>query len=131
MSSSVTRQQLRSFGLIVGGGFAVIGVFPAVIRGHNPRIWALALALVLATAALVLPSALRPVYRLWMQLAEVLAWVNTRIILFLVYYLVIVPTGWVLRITGKDLLRLRLEPRADSYRVVRSKRPATHMQHQY
>jgi hypothetical protein len=130
MSEKPERQQLRSFGFIVGAGFAVIGVVPA-IRGHGPRIWALAVAILLAAAALVLPRALRPVFRVWMQLAEVLGWVNTRIILFVVYYAVIVPIGWLLRMTGKDLMGIKLEPDAKSYRVVRTKRAASHMQHQY
>ena len=131
MSNEVGKHQLRSFGLIVGGGFAAVGLLPMVFRGHSPRIWAIVLGFLLAAAALVWPAGLGPFFRLWMRLAELLGWVNTRIILLLVYYAVIVPIGWILRMTGKDLLRLRLEPGSQSYRIVRSKRPPSHMQHQY
>jgi hypothetical protein len=125
-----TRQQ-RAFGFVVGGGFAVIGLLPLILRGEQPRIWALAIALTLVAAGLLIPRALRPLHRRWMQLAEVLGWINTRIILLLVYYVIIVPTGTVFRIAGKDLLKLRSSPTDGSYRVARTKRPASHMQRQY
>jgi hypothetical protein len=127
----VDTRQLRSFGLIVGAGFAVIGLLPVVLRGQPPRLWALTIAAALAAAGVVIPRALRPLHRVWMQLAEVLGWINTRIILLLVFYLVIVPTGAFLRIFGKDILHLKVSADADSYRVPRTKRPGSHMQRQY
>jgi hypothetical protein len=94
-------------------------------------VWALVVAFLLAAAAVVVPVVLRPVFRVWMWIGELLGWVNTRIILLLVHYGVIVPIGALLRISGKDLMRLKPDPGADSYRIVRVKRPASHMQRQY
>jgi hypothetical protein len=125
-----TKQQLRSFGLIVGAGFAIIGLFPLVF-GRGIRTWALIVAAILVGAGLVLPAVLRPLFRVWMAIAEVLGWVNTRIILLLVYCLVIVPIGWILRLSGKDLLNLKLDPTAESYRIPRTPRNSRHMQQQY
>src|SRR6185295_10524361 len=130
-NQAIGKRQLRSFGLIVGGGFAVVALAPAVFRGHSPRLWALAVALLLAAAALIAPSVLRPIFRGWMWIGELLGWVNTRIILLLVYYGVIVPIGGLLRMTGKDPMRLKLDREAQSYRILRTKRPASHMQRQY
>src|SRR5262249_54266315 len=93
------NQKLRSFGLIVAGGFAFIALWP-VVRGHNPRTWILGFSLVLSATALVLPSALKPFYRVWMTVGEALGWVNSRIILTVIYYLVIVPIGALQRMTG-------------------------------
>ena len=123
-------RQLRSFGLIVGAGFAVIGLLPVILRGQPPRMWALIIAAALAAAGVIIPRALRPLHRVWMQLAEVLGWINTRIILLLVFFVVIVPTGAVLRLIGRDILNLKFST-ADSYRVVRTKRSGSHMQRQY
>ncbi len=129
--TAVNTRQLRSFGLIVGAGFAVIGLLPVVLRGQPPRLWALTIAAVLAAAGVVIPRALRPLHRVWMQLAEVLGWINTRIILLLVFFVVIVPTGAVLRVMGRDILNLKFSKTADSYRVLRTRRPGSHMQRQY
>jgi len=127
---TITRKQLRSFGLILAAGFTLIAIVPS-IRGHNFRTWALVMGLALGTTGLVLPSILRPLYGGWMKLGEFLAWINTRIILTLLYYIVIVPTGVMLRMTGKDMMRLKVEREAETYRVQRGKREASHMLRQY
>ena len=71
----------RHFALLVGGIFGVIGLWLVVWRHQNPRLWAVTLGVLLIVPGLVAPRILTPVYRAWMKLAEVLAWINTRIIL--------------------------------------------------
>jgi hypothetical protein len=124
------KKQLRSFGLILAGGFTVIALGP-LIRGHNYRSWALVVAIVFGLAGLIVPMALGPLFGVWMKLGEVLAWINTRIILTILYYGLIVPTGMILRMTGKDPMRLKFERDVDTYRIVRAKRQASHMLRQY
>src|SRR5262245_61186405 len=122
-AAKVNRQQLRSFGFILAAGFTVVALVP-LIRGHSPRSWIFGLAILFGAAGLIVPTVLAPVYRLWMRLGEFLAWVNTRVILTIVYYVLIVPTGLVLRMRGKDPMRLKFEPDAATYRVNRQKRQA-------
>lgn len=129
--SKIGKSQLRSFGLIVGGGFALIGLMPAVLHARSPRWWALAVSLLLVAGGLIYPNVLKPLHRGWMAIGEVLGWVNTRIILIVVYYFVIVPLGVLMRMTGNDPMKLKFERGAASYRIVRSKRAASHMQRQY
>src|SRR5207253_144527 len=95
------KKKLRHFGLIVGGIFALIGLWPVVFRAQGPRLWALALAGALVVPALVLPRSLEHVYRLWMAAGEVLAWINTRIILSVVFYGLVTPMGIVMRSLGR------------------------------
>jgi hypothetical protein len=125
------RKQLRTFGLIVGAGFGLIGAAPAIFRGQPPRAWAVALALVLAVTAVVLPAALAPVHRVWMTIGETLGWVNSRVILTVVYYGLIVPIGMVRRLRGGDAMRRRFDRDATTYRIVRAGRPASHLYRQY
>src|SRR5689334_4508680 len=101
----IDNAKLRSFSLIVAAGFAVIGVAPMIFRGHNPRIWAFVVAVVLAATGLIYAPVLKPVYKVWMAIGEVLAWVNTRIILGILFYGLIVPIGIMLRMTNKDPMR--------------------------
>ena len=91
MRKTANAQQ-RSFGLIVGAGFAIIALWPTVFRGQQPRLWALVLSLTLLTMALVVPAALTPFRRVWMTIGEALGWLNSRIILSLVYYVFIVQS---------------------------------------
>jgi hypothetical protein len=126
----IGNSDLRSFGLIVAAGFAIIGLVP-LLRGHDLRSWAVILAVVLSLTALVLPSVLRPFHRVWMTIGEGLGWVNSRIILGIVYYVLILPTGAIRRLSGKDPMRRKFDRAATTYRVARTKRPASHLQRQY
>jgi hypothetical protein len=130
MAHTDTRRQLRSFGLLVGGIFGLIGLWPMVWRQQSPRPWAVALGVALVVPGLVAPRILSPVYRAWMKLAEALAWINTRILLGLVFYVVVTPIGIVMRMLGRDPMRRRLAPN-DEYRIRRVPRPATHMLRQF
>src|SRR6516162_9829674 len=59
---AVSRKQLRSFGLILLGGFLVVGLAPMVLHHRNPRIWALAISIASGLAGLLVPGALRRPY---------------------------------------------------------------------
>jgi len=124
-------KQLRDFGLIVGGIFAVIGVWPMVFRASTPRLWALVLAVALVVPALVLPRSLTYVYRVWMAAGEALGWINTRIILSVIFYGLLTPMGIVMRRFGHDPMRRRFEPAATTYRVAKPDRSAAHMTRQF
>jgi hypothetical protein len=125
------KRELRSFGLIVGGCFAIIAFAPRILRGENPRVWALVPAVLLVATALILPLALRSFHGFWMTIGEGLGWLNTKILLTLLYYFMIVPIGMILRVSGSDPMKRKLEQNAQTYRIPRKKREPAHMQRQY
>jgi hypothetical protein len=131
MKDEIIRKQLRSFGFTVGGIFALIGFWPLVFRGEDPRWWALVLTGCLLIPAVVFPKGLFWPYNGWMAVGHVLGWINARIILGLVFYVVVTPIGVLRRWLGKDPMGRQLEPDADSYRVVRKPRPESHLTKQY
>jgi hypothetical protein len=81
--------------------------------------------------ALAWPQSLTQVYRFWMAVGEILGWINTRLILGALFYLLFTPLGLYMRLRGQDPMRRTLTPEAESYRVVRQPRPASHMRHQF
>src|SRR3990170_2047127 len=125
MQNNTDNKQLRSFGLTVGGVFALIGFWPIVIYGLAPRWWSVVVAGILIAPALVYPRSLFWVYKGWMRVGHVLGWINTRVILGAVFYAVVTPIGIVRRWLGKDPMGRRLSPELESYRVVRKPRPAS------
>jgi len=131
MERRADKKQLRHFGLIVGGIFAVIGFWPAVFRAEGPRLWALALAVALVVPALVLPRSLTHVHRVWMAAGEALGWINTRILLSVIFYGLVTPMGIIMRRFGRDPMQRRYEPGATTYRVPKPSRPAVHMTRQF
>src|SRR5262245_55882494 len=124
-------KHLRSFGLIVGGIFAFIGVWPVVWGGQPLRLWSLILGGMLLVLALAWPRSLPHVHRLWMTVGEVLGWINTRLILGGLFYLLFTPLGLFMRLRGKDPMRRMWAPEAESYRVVRQPQSYSHMRHQF
>lgn len=120
-------KQLRSFGFIVGGGFALIGVGPMIFRHEGPRLWAFAITAPLVVLALVAPRLLRLPYKGWMAIGHVLGYVNTRIILSVMYFTIFMPAGLLMRLFGKDPMRRTIDKSAKTYREVREPRPREHM----
>jgi Saxitoxin biosynthesis operon protein SxtJ len=131
MPNDITNKQLRSFGFTVGGIFALIGFWPLMLCGEDPRGWALMIATGLLVPAVVFPRSLVWVHKGWMAVGHILGWINTRIILGFVFYLVITPIGIFRRWLGKDPMGRQLRPDLDSYRVDRKPRPASHLTKQY
>lgn len=112
------RRGLRDFGL--GAGAMIAGVFglllPWLFGAHFPR-WPWIAGGAFAAAAIVMPAALRPVYRGWMRVALLLGRITTPLILGLVFYVAVTPMGVLMRIFGYDPMRRRRDPDARSYRV--------------
>jgi hypothetical protein len=105
---------LRRFGLVMAGALGALGGL-AAWRGKNAAVVLLAGAAVFAVLAVFLPRLLGPAERAWMALARVLSAVMTHVILTIFYFLVITPFGIVMRIAGRDPLRLRPASARESY----------------
>ena len=110
----------RSFGLIFGGIFAVIAFWPVVFSGGSPRQWALVIALVWVVVAVVLPIALRPLNILWMKFGFFMHRIINPILMGLVFFVAVFPTGIIRKILGKDSMRRKYEPEASSYWIPRT-----------
>ena len=131
MKPGEDQKTLRSFGLLVGGVFSVIGMWPLVLHGKEPRLWALALGILLILFGVAYPRALTHVYRAWMKIGHVLGWINTRIILGVIFFGLFTPMGLVMRMFGKDSMRRALIQGTDTYRVLRSPRSPVHLKRQF
>ena len=113
-------RELRRFGLMVGSVFVLLGLL-LLWRGRGHPAWFLSPGAVLVTAGALVPKILEPIYIIWMALAFVLGFVVSSVLLTAFFFLVITPIGLVARLLGKDFLRLKLDPRASSYWLSRTK----------
>ncbi len=117
VTTASTPQHLRSFGLTTAG--IVAGLFGLLLPWLLSRawpIWPWVLAGTLAGLGLTCPRALTPVYRGWMKFGHVMGFINTRILLGLVFYLILTPLGVLMRLFGWDPMQRRLGQNT-SYRV--------------
>ena len=129
--ADVSQKELRNFGLTVGVVFVTIALWPAVWRGETLRVLALIPGVLLVVMGLSLPKILAPLFKVWMKIGHVLGWINTRIILGVVFFVIITPMGLIMRLFGWDSMSRTLIPSQNTYRVVRPPRLPSHMKHQF
>lgn len=109
----------RGFGQVFAGFFAIVSALSAW-RGHTSWHWALPLAVAFLVAAYTYPKLLSPLNKLWLKFGLLLYKVMNPLVLGLLFFITITPIGLVMRLFGKDFLRLRLDRGARSYWIDRS-----------
>ena len=102
------KKDLKEFGLVIGIGLPfIIGFLLPLLFGHNYRIWTLFVGILFILLSIISPKLLKIPYRLWMKIGYILGWINSRIILTIVYILVLIPISIIIKIIGYDPLTLK------------------------
>ena len=133
MTASTTaipdKQELRKFGFIFATGLVLIfGLFfPWLLEKASPS-WPWIVAAVFAGSALILPQILKPVFIAWMKIGHVLGWINTRIILGVVFFIIFAPVALLMRLFGNDPMHRQLDEAAKTYRINSEKLPRERME---
>lgn len=122
------RKGLRQFGLMMAGFVAVVfGLALPWLWGYRYPVWPWIVGVVISCWALVAPVSLRPFYRGWMRIALVIGGIVNRLMLGIVYYGVVLPTGLIMRLRGRDPMRRQWDVQAKTYRIPSETRHREHM----
>lgn len=122
LSPELDRKGLREFGLTSGAIVAVVfGLFFPWLLELGFVWWPWILFAVLSLMALAMPMMLQPVYRIWMRFGLIMSKITTPIIMAAVFYLIITPSGLVMKVFSRDPLRRKLLDKESSYRVLSHK----------
>lgn len=108
----------RSFGVVFAVVFLIIALFPLLHAGAV-RWWSVGVSAAFAVVAFTVPSILAVPNRLWMKFGLLLAKIVSPIALGILFYLVFTPIGLLMRLAGKDPMRLKADPNAKSYWIDR------------
>lgn len=117
-SAPVRGSSDRSFGLVFALVLTVAGLLPLRTHGRV-RLPALVLAGIFLLAAAARPAWLHPLNLVWSKLGLLLGRIVNPAVSAILFYLVFTPAGLLARLAGKDPLRLKPAPQADSYWIVR------------
>jgi hypothetical protein len=109
----------RGFGMVLVCALALIGGYSAWIGSGRWPYWTVG-SVALATVTWLAPGVLAPLNSLWTRLALLLARLMTPLVMAVLYFASVLPTGLILRMLAKDPLRLRWEKDADSYWLARN-----------
>ena len=108
----------RSFGFVFAAIFLVIGLLP-LFKSGGVLVWSLIVSGLFAAPAAVKPSVLAPLNRGWTAFGLWLNKIVSPVVMGVLFFLVVTPMGIFMRMAGKDLLRLKLQPSAKSYWIPR------------
>jgi len=127
--NAVNTQELRKFGLILSSVF--MGAFgfllPILLEKAIPT-WPWIVGVIIFIPTLVKPAWLKVIYHPWMKMGHILGWVNTRIILGVIFFGLITPIGLFRRLLGKDALGLTFDQKATTYRSIIPSQGIKHME---
>ena len=118
----------KSFGIVFFIVFLLIAIYPLINNG-DLRIWSLIIAIIFLILGLINSKVLTPLNKLWFKFGLLLGKVVSPLIMGIIFFLVVTPTGLIMRIIGKDLLNLKFNKKK-SYWIEKSG-PKSKMKNQF
>ena len=113
------RSSEKSFGVLFSIVFFLIATWP-LLEGSTIRLWSLFIALIFLVFAFLKPELLKPLNIGWIKFGELLGKIIAPIVMGLIFFFILTPISFIIRIFGKDLLRIKFS-KDSSYWIKREK----------
>jgi hypothetical protein len=111
---NVTVREARKTTLVVAAVLAALAIFTWYRGRETTMAVSAGIAVLLVLIGFFVPTVAKPFHRVWYRIAFALGWVNSRILLTIIYFLIFVPYGLLSRLFGRDPLNIRSAP-SESY----------------
>ena len=109
----------KSFGILFFIVFFLVGIWP-LFNSDTPRIWSLTLSFIFLTVVFLKQNLLKPLNSAWIKLGEILGKIIAPIIMAVIFFFILTPLSFIIRIFGKDPLKLKIS-KDNSYWIKREK----------
>ena len=119
----------KSFGITFAIFFLIISFYPLIFN-NQIRFWAILLAILFFFLAYIMPKIFVIPNKLWFELGMTLGGFFSPIFMSFIYFLIVVPTGLIMKTLGKDILRKEIKSKAKTYWIIR-KNPPGSMRNQF
>ncbi len=96
----------KSFGIVFAVVFSLIALWP-LIKGNEIRLWSLIISIIFLTLGLLNSKILTPLNKLWFKLGILLGNFIAPIIMGIIFFFVVTPTGIIMKLLRKDLIKLK------------------------
>ena len=126
---STEQSSPKSFGVVFSIVFLIVAIYP-LINSEGLRIWALIESAIFLLLAIVAPKILNLSNKLWFKFGILFGSIIAPIVMALVYFITVLPTGIIMRLLGKNLLKQKLDKNTKSYWIER-KEPMVTMKNQF
>tara|TARA_Y100000741_G_scaffold359988_1_gene341511 strand:+ start:1664 stop:2065 length:402 start_codon:yes stop_codon:yes gene_type:complete len=104
----------KSFGIVFFIFFFIVAMWP-ILNNENPRFLLLLISLVFLILGLINSSLLSPLNKIWFKFGIFLGNFISPIVMGIIFFLVVTPIGLIMRLLGKNLLRLNKEKNTNTY----------------
>ena len=117
------RSSEKNFGILFTSVFLLIAIWP-LVEGETVRIWSLILSFIFLITTFFKQNLLKPLNIIWTKFGELLGKIIAPIVMALIFFIILTPLSFIIRIFGKDLLRLKFSKNR-SYWIKREKNITT------
>ena len=132
MSQKTNNKKLISFGILMGIFFILFfGSFIPILLGYSYPIVFWIIGGIFLIFSIVSPNLLAPIYEGWMLFAKVASWINSRLILGIIFFVLVTPMGFFMKIVKYDVMKRKFEFDAESYRVFSTPKNKVSMEKPY
>ena len=114
----------RSFGIVFFFVFVIVSLWP-LINENSLRVWSIFVAIIFLILGLINSKLLTPLNILWFKFGKLLGFIIAPIVMGIVFFVVITPTGLIMKIIGKDLLNNKYNNKNKSYWINRDETKST------
>ena len=118
-SDKIKISSNRSFGLLFFVIFLIVSLWPLTHEG-SIRIWSVIISAVFLILGLINSRLLTPLNVFWFKFGMILGAIISPIVMGIVFFLLVTPTGFILRIMGKDLLNKKYDKEKETYWIKRN-----------
>ena len=118
----------RSFGIVFFVVFLLVSLYP-LINGDNVRFWSLAISGIFLILGILNSNLLTPLNKIWFKFGILLGRIISPIVMGIIFFLVVTPIAFIMRLLGKDLLNLKYNDN-QSYWIEKSG-PKSKMKNQF
>ena len=123
-NSKIKINSNRSFGIVFFFVFVIVSLWP-LINENSLRVWSIFVAIIFLILGLMNSKLLTPLNILWFKFGKLLGFIIASIVMGIVFFVVIAPTGLIMKIIGKDLLNNKYNNKIKSYWINRGKLKST------
>ena len=118
----------RSFGIVFSLVFLLIALYP-LINNEDIRLWSLVISLIFLALGLIKSKILSPLNKIWFKFGIILGLVVSPVIMGIIFFLVVTPIGFIMRLLGKDILNLNYQN--DKSYWIQKNGPKSNMNNQF
>ncbi len=113
MQKNIKLPSNRNFGIVFFIVFLIIALWP-ILKQNEIRIWSLIISFIFFALGLINSKLLTPLNKIWFKFGILLGNIISPIVMGIVFFLVVTPTGLIMRLFRKDILKLKKNNK-DSY----------------